>query len=274
MMNQVSLFSASNLEAQRDRYRLTQDLRHALINRELVMYYQPVFDCRQRRMVSAEALLRWNHPKRGLLSPATFIPLAEQSNLINEIGRWTIRTVCDQARAWLDNSITDFKVAVNLSARQFNDSSLVDFTRQALFDSRIGPAVLEIELTETAAMADFQYTLRMFTKLRELGVSVAIDDFGMGYSNLSYLSRLPFDRLKIDRTFVRHVADNANHSSICKALITLAEGLGLEVTAEGTETREEVETLVGYGCYKFQGYYFSRPQPADELSARLHGVID
>jgi EAL domain-containing protein (putative c-di-GMP-specific phosphodiesterase class I) len=252
-----------------DRLRLEQELRRALAAEEFVLHFQPVIDLTAGQAVGAEALIRWQHPERGLLAPAQFIPAAEATGLIEPIGLWVIRRACAQLHRWNASGLTGLKLAVNLSARQFRDHGLVRHIDEALRDARIAADQLEIELTETAAMADHEHTRSMFRRLRELGVSIAIDDFGTGFASMSQLRQLPFDKLKIDREFVANVAAMRGSQAICEALISLAGGLGLAVLAEGTETAEEVFYLRSRGCRLYQGYFFSRPVPPAEFHAGL-----
>jgi EAL domain-containing protein (putative c-di-GMP-specific phosphodiesterase class I) len=264
----IAFFSPQALDGLRERYSLEHDLRYALARNELLLHYQPVIDTHKKKVVGAEALIRWQHPVRGLVSPNLFIPLAEAHGMIDEIGRWTLRTACRQIRLWHDSGEA-LKIAVNISAHQFNDISLIDYIRATLRETGIEPGRLEIELTETAAMADAGYSQQIFTQLRDLGITVAIDDFGTGYSSLSYLTKLPFDRLKIDREFVHRVACNRAHLAICKALIALAQSLNLEILAEGAETFQDVQKLIEQGCHTFQGFYFSKPLTSEDFIAAL-----
>jgi EAL domain-containing protein (putative c-di-GMP-specific phosphodiesterase class I) len=256
-----AFFSPSTRALRRERFMLEHELRRAVAEEQLLLHYQPVVDLAVGRVVGAEALVRWRHPERGLVPPGHFIPLAESSALIDEIGLWVLRTACAEARGWQRGGLPQVKVAVNLSVRQLHDRRLVREVADALAASGLRPGCLELELTETAAMEDGRRTLQAFSELRELGVKLAIDDFGAGYSNLTYLRNLPFDRLKIDREFVSGVADHRTSRAICRALIALASGLGIEVLGEGVETLDELRTLQSEGCTVFQGFFFARPLP-------------
>ncbi len=263
------LHSAAATRAARSRFELEHDLRRALPEGQLDLHYQPIVDLADHSVVGAEALLRWQHPRRGMVSPAEFIPLAESTDLIQPIGQWVLSRACMQIREWSDTEFGDIRLAVNLSARQFLDKDLVPHVRDAIEAAGISPDRLEIELTETAAMADHAHTRRVFTALRDLGVGIALDDFGTGYASMSYLRKLPFNKLKIDREFVHHVDRSGESQAICDALIVLSRGLGINVLAEGAEREEEVRHLLSRGCTTFQGYYFARPVAAAELPAAV-----
>ena len=269
---QVGFHSSASRRASLDRLLLEQDLRRALAMDEFTLHYQPIVDLSLGRVTGAEALIRWQHPERGMVPPMQFIGVAEQSGLIDPIGLWVIRQACRQAKEWADAGLPYMKVAVNLSARQFLDPRLVDSIRDAIGTAGIAANQLEIELTETAAMADAAHTSAIFGKLRDLGVRIAIDDFGTGYASLSYLRKLPFDKLKIDREFVSNVQSTRDSQAICGALVTLADGLGLEVLAEGTETEAEVAYLRERGCHLYQGYFFSRPLPPAAFQSALGAI--
>lgn len=264
----LSFYSAQSSEAAKERFSLEKDLRHAIEREQFMLNYQPVVDLGARKLVGAEALLRWKHPTLGMVSPAEFVPLLEQSGLIDEVGVWVLNTACRQARAWQDAGLADLKMAVNLSARQFRDPALKTTIVRTLERHRLAPAALEVELTETAAMEDAARTRQTVEDLRQIGVSVAIDDFGAGYSSLSYLKNLPFSKLKIDREFVSKVDERRDSQAICRALIELARGLGIKVLAEGTESQQEVEALRSMGCEMFQGYFFGRPMSGEEFVAK------
>ncbi|MCP9626933.1 EAL domain-containing protein [Rhodopseudomonas palustris] len=265
------LHSAAATRAAQSRFELEHDLRRALPEGQLDLHYQPIVDLADQRVIGAEALLRWRHPERGMVSPGEFIPIAEATDLIQPIGLWVLSRACMQIRDWSQSELGDIRLAVNLSARQFLDKDLVPHVRDAIDAAGISPDRLEIELTETAAMADHAHTRRVFTAFRDLGVGIALDDFGTGYASMSYLRKLPFNKLKIDREFVSNVDTLGESQAICDALIALSRGLGINVLAEGAEREEEVRHLLSRGCSTFQGYYFSRPVPADEL-ARAVGI--
>jgi EAL domain-containing protein (putative c-di-GMP-specific phosphodiesterase class I) len=244
---------------------MEQGLRQAIGREQLLMHYQPVVDLSLGKVIGAEALLRWRHPKLGLVPPTEFIPILEESGMMEEVGLWVLNTACREVAAWEDSGLKGLKMAVNLSARQLVDPNLNAVILRTLERHRLAPKSLELELTETAAMEDAERTRALFGDLLDMGVSVAIDDFGSGYSSLSYLKKLPFSKLKIDREFVTDVDSRPDSQAICRALVELARGLGIAVLAEGVETRAEVETLTALGCSIFQGFYFARPLPAADF---------
>lgn len=249
-------------EEARERFTIQQGLRLAIDRQELELHFQPVVDVSKGLLVGAEALLRWRHPQIGLVGPARFIPILEDSDLTREIGLWVLNNACREARRWRDDGLGELSMALNFSARQLRDADLATVVERTLRRHQLPPEVLEIELTETAAAEDADTTRMLFGALRNLGVRIAIDDFGSGYSSLSYLKNLPFDKLKIDREFVCDVHLRRDSQAICRSLVELSRGLGIAILAEGVEKLEEVETLERLGCAMFQGFYFSRPLPA------------
>jgi EAL domain-containing protein (putative c-di-GMP-specific phosphodiesterase class I)/GGDEF domain-containing protein len=258
-------FSAEENANHLDTFALDRDLRTALDRSEFHLVYQPIVDFDAGRVVGAEALLRWDHPERGLVSPDVFLPIAEKSGLIDPIGTWILNEACRQLDDWSRTSLHDLKMSMNLSVRQFLRPNAGGLIRDALRAANISIEHLEVELTETTMIENHDRTREVLEEFRSMGVSTAIDDFGAGFSSLSYLKTLPFDRLKIDREFIRDVDQSSKSSAICHSLIVLATGLGIEVLAEGTETAHEVETMRMLGCSLFQGYYFSRPVPAAQF---------
>jgi diguanylate cyclase (GGDEF)-like protein len=252
-----------------DRLALETELRHAIELGQMVLHYQPKVDIATNRVRSAEALIRWRHPTRGLVPPNTFIPVAEESGLIVEIGEWVMREACQQVRRWLDAGMTPVRVAVNLSAKQFRHVDLAAVVRSALSDAHLEPGYLELELTESAVMDDAEKSAATLQLLSTMGVHISIDDFGTGYSSLSYLRRFPLDKLKIDRSFVRDLMQNPDDASIVKAIISLAHNLRLRVVAEGVETAGQLAFLRELGCDQYQGYYCSPAVPADDFAALL-----
>jgi EAL domain-containing protein (putative c-di-GMP-specific phosphodiesterase class I) len=214
---------------------------------------------------SAEALIRWVHPTRGVISPADFIPLAEECGLIGAIGGWVIREACRQARAWQNEGVPPLRVSVNLSASQFRDSGLVDSIRGALDDAGLEARYLEVELTESAVMSDPEKSIAVLEHLSAMGVLVSVDDFGTGYSSMSYLRRFPIDKLKIDRVFINEIVSRPEDASIVRAIVSLAHSLRLKVVAEGVETPAQLDFLKTAGCDEYQGYHFSRPLPAADF---------
>jgi EAL domain-containing protein (putative c-di-GMP-specific phosphodiesterase class I) len=222
-------------------------------------------DTRTGEVRSAEALIRWAHPTRGIVSPADFIPLAEECGLIGAIGAWVIREACRQARAWQIDGVPALRVSVNLSASQFRDAGLVDSIRSALEDAGLQARYLEVELTESAVMSDPEQSIAILEHLSAMGVLVSVDDFGTGYSSMSYLRRFPIDKLKIDRVFIDEIVSRPEDASIVRAIVSLAHSLRLKVVAEGVETPAQLEFLKTAGCDEYQGYHFSRPLPAAEF---------
>jgi EAL domain-containing protein (putative c-di-GMP-specific phosphodiesterase class I) len=249
-----------------------QDLRRAIAAGEFHLHLQPVIDLNLGRAVGAEALIRWQHPGRGLLLPREFMPVAEANGLIEAIGHWVVRTACARLNAWSTTGDDALGLAINLSARQFLDPKLTGIIVEALADAGVSPDRLEIELAETVAMRDRDVTARIFGHLRDRGIRVAIDDFGAGYSNMGYLRALPFDKLKIDRALVAGVDRASNLHAIASALITLARGLGVKVVAEGAEREEEARLLYEDGCNLFQGFYFGRPVAPDRFQDLISDI--
>ncbi len=254
----------------RDRLALEQALREAIEAEAFELHYQPKQMLKDGTIHSVEALLRWRHPERGQISPAQFIPVAEDSGLIVPLGSWVLRAACAEARRWQDAGIGPVRVAVNLSAEQIRRQDVVATVRAALEDTGLPPALLELELTESLLVRDADHALRMMTELRSLGVQLALDDFGTGYSSLAYLQRFPFDTLKIDRGFVADLSDSGSSLRIVEAVVRLAHGLGLRVVAEGVETEAQMAILRRVGCDEIQGYLLSPPVDAVRI-ARILG---
>jgi diguanylate cyclase (GGDEF)-like protein len=252
-----------------ERLELENDLRHAGERKEFEVFYQPQVDLTSGCIVGMEALIRWHHPLRGLISPAEFIPLAEESSLIVPIGEWVLRTACAQTKGWHDAGFAELTVAVNVSARQFHGGDLPALVRQVLDETGLTPARLELEVTESVAMRDVELTVATLNELREIGVRLSIDDFGTGYSSMSYLKRFPISKLKIDQSFVRDMAADAEDAAIASAVVSLGHSLRLKVIAEGVETGAQRTLLAGYQCDEAQGYLFSRPLPAEEFTRLL-----
>ena len=237
------------------------ELRQAIMCGQFELYYQPVVNLRDGTVTGCEALLRWNHPERGLIMPAEFILLAEETGLINHLGEWALRTACTEAMTWPD----DIKIAVNVSPVQFKNQTLPLTVISALAASGLPARRLELEITETAIIHDEEGTLDKISQLRELGVQIALDDFGTGYSSLSYLHRLPFDKIKIDQSFIKNVADNDHSVAIVQAITLVAKARNVITVAEGVETEQQRELLHTLGCSEMQGYLFSRPVPVQDL---------
>jgi diguanylate cyclase (GGDEF)-like protein len=242
-------------------------LRGALDRNELVLHYQPKIDIVTGQVSGIEALLRWAHPKRGLIPPAEFMPMLEETGLIVRAGDWVVSTVCRQLSEWRRAGVKAVPVAINLSARQFLAPDLGPAIRGALEEHALDPELLEIEITESSIMADTEEAIRTLEYLQLLGVKTAIDDFGTGYSSLGYLKRFPLRALKIDRTFVRDITTDADDATITQAVISMAHSLNLKVIAEGVESSAQLAFLMRYGCDEVQGYLFSRPVPPEECVA-------
>jgi diguanylate cyclase (GGDEF)-like protein len=272
--NNLFRFYSAEINARvKERISLEGKLRHAVENGELALYYQPQVDLRLGRVTGAEALLRWKHPDLGMVSPARFIPLAEETGLIVPIGEWVLREACRQTAAWQQDGVGDLCVAVNLSARQFHEQDIPAVARQALLDSGLEAHLLELEVTESMVMRNVNDAVATLFELKDTGMSLAMDDFGTGYSSLSYLKRFAIDKLKIDQSFVRDLATDPNDAAIANAIIALAHSLNLEVIAEGVETAEQLAFLQQNGCDAIQGYYFSKPLPAEEFATFLQSGV-
>ncbi|MHB8574324.1 MAG: putative bifunctional diguanylate cyclase/phosphodiesterase [Dehalococcoidia bacterium] len=253
-----------------ERHTLETELRQALAAGQLRLHYQPILCLASGRMVEVEALVRWQHPERGLLPPAVFIPLAEETGLIVPLGHWVLREACRQASRWrAEQPETPLVMSVNLSARQFQHLTLVEDVAAVLAETGLPPCRLKLEITESAVMVDAGHAVETLLQLKQMGVLLAIDDFGTGYSSLSYLKRFPVDTLKVDRSFVDGLASDPNDAAIVRSIVALAKSLNLAVTAEGIETREQLALLSELGCDQGQGYLFARPLPAADLTADL-----
>lgn len=251
------------------RLQLDKDLNSALSNNEFVLYFQPQLDLATMQIGSVEALIRWQHPQRGLLPPAEFIPLAEESGRITDIGRWVVQAACRQLAEWQDGPLGHLRIAVNLSGRELEDDALVDHLQDALVRHNVPADCLEVELTEEIFIANLERNLDQLSRLNKLGVHLAIDDFGVGYSSLAYLRDFPVDLLKIDRSFITQVTERHDDAVITRAVINLAHNLGIQVAAEGIETEAQLNFLKNHRCDLAQGYLISRPIPAADLETLL-----
>jgi EAL domain-containing protein (putative c-di-GMP-specific phosphodiesterase class I) len=256
-----------------ERMELERALRFAVERDELALHYQPQVDREGGRIVGVEALLRWQHPTLGLVSPARFIPVAEETGLIIPIGEWVLRTACAQAQAWHAGGHTGLCVAVNMSAKQFQQQDVPALVRDVLRCTRLPAQCLELELTESALMHDTDATVETMRQLKNLGVRLALDDFGTGYSSLSYLKRFPIDVLKIDQSFTFEVTSDEGAASITRAIIAMARSLNMTTVAEGVETRKQLEFLGALGCDVMQGFHISRPLPVDQITALLDAAL-
>jgi diguanylate cyclase (GGDEF)-like protein len=270
----AAIYSPELGENAQERFEIEKDMRHAIEAGEFHLYYQPKLDFGHGRMLGVEALIRWHHPKLGVLGPDRFIPIAEETNFIVPLGEWVIEQACKQARAWHDSKLPAFTIAVNLSAKQIADEALTQKLDAVLRRTGANPAMIELEITETAVMKNVEDAIRLLESLRGLGVKLSIDDFGTGYSSLSYLKRLPVDILKVDRAFVRDLPHNRDDLAITRAVIAMAHGLSMRVVAEGVEDSGQYEALRAEGCDEYQGYYCNAAMAGHELEAliRTHGL--
>jgi len=247
-------------------------LHHAIENKELVACYQAKVDTKTRKIVGAEALLHWNNPTLGTVSPAKFIPIAEQAGLILSLGKWILKEACIQTKKWHDNGFPDFAIAINLSSFQFKTGDITEQVAETIWENGLDPHTIELEITESAIMENIEKSLLMLKVLKTMGIKISIDDFGTGYSSLSQLRKFPVNYLKIDQSFTKdiHAKDkNSDDSQLVKNIIVMAKDMGIKVIAEGVETEDEFEFLKKEGCDLIQGYLFSKPIPADEFTQLL-----
>ncbi len=274
--NTYQFFTAKMNEAALERLILENQLRKALTNNELCVYYQPQIELKSGHLIGMEALLRWQHPELGLLSPTKFIPVAEEIGLIIDIGEWVLQTACQQNKAWQRAGFPPIRVSVNVSSRQFRPRNLLQIIKGSLIDSDLNPIYLELELTESLLMEesheDENSILAVLKNLRSMGIQIAMDDFGTGYSSLSYLKRFPITTLKIDRAFVQDICTDDDDAAIITAIIAMAHSLRLSIVAEGVETPEQIAFLQDKQCEIIQGYYFSPPVSVDEMTQILEKV--
>jgi diguanylate cyclase (GGDEF)-like protein len=262
--NNYQFYNGEMNSSARERLALESDLHRALERNEFTLHYQPKVDLLDGTIVGVEALIRWRHPERGLVSPAQFIPLAEETGLIIALGEWVLQSACAQIREWDDGGHTPVPVAVNISAKQFLQRDIAETVMRALQEHDVPAHLLELEITESTAMSNVEATSTTLRELKALGVHIAIDDFGTGYSSLSYLKRLPIDSLKIDRSFVTGLPGDQDDASIAQAVITMAHALRLKVVAEGVENKAQLDFMSANECDEMQGFYFSRPLPAED----------
>jgi diguanylate cyclase (GGDEF)-like protein/PAS domain S-box-containing protein len=269
--NAIQFFTEEMNHRIRERLRLENGLRVALGRGELFLVYQPQVDIRTGEVSGLEALLRWQHPEKGLVPPNDFIDVAESSGLIVPIGEWVLRTACQQARKWQDDGLRPVPVAVNVSAIQFRQPGFCRLVREVLDETGLDAKYLELELTEGLLLTNIDVMFTLIQELREMGVKLTIDDFGTGYSSLGYLRQFKVNRLKIDRSFVREVSVNADDAAITTAIINMAKALNLDVLAEGVESAEQLDFLREQQCYEIQGYYFSKPVAVERIAEQLQG---
>ena len=248
---------------------LSTNLYRAIEKNELELYYQPQLSCHNNQIMGVEALIRWRHPVMGLISPAKFIPIAEKTGLILPIGEWVLRTACQQNKKWQEQGLPKIRMGVNLSLRQFHNNDLLNLVEAVLKETKLAPQYLELEITETIAMKEKSYIINTLNAFRQIGVSIAIDDFGTEYSSLSYLKHLPVDRLKVAMQFIRGIGIDHKDEALAKGIIVLAKSIGMNVIAEGVETKEQLEFLKNHNCDEIQGYYFFKPLAEAEMTKLL-----
>lgn len=267
--SQYQFYSPGLTVQLQDRLRLENELYGALDRNEMQVYYQPLIDLHSGEITATEALLRWQHPTLGLITPDKFIPIAEANGFIMPLGEWVLQTACAQNQAWQLAGFSSLRISVNLSARQLQQPNLVDKIKQILADTGLQSTYLELEMTESALMVDIQQSILTLKQLRELGISLALDDFGTGYSSLSYLKQFPVNMLKIDQSFMQDVLSDTDSIAVTNAIIALSNSLDLKTTAEGVETQEQLDYLKTQGCDEGQGFYFSHPSPAETITQKL-----
>jgi EAL domain-containing protein (putative c-di-GMP-specific phosphodiesterase class I) len=267
--NQYSFFTLQLNQDTARRFTLENSLRMALTNNELYVLYQPQINIKKKQIYGFEALIRWQHPKLGLISPIEFIPIAESIGLINEIGEFVLQESIKHIKKWNKNFISMLSISVNISSRQFENSSLPDFINSLLEEYNCPTKYLKIEITESLLLQDSSHTLDQLKTLSNSGVLIALDDFGTGYSSLSYLKKFPINMVKIDQSFIRDLSKQTEDTTLVKTIISMANGLGMTTIAEGVETEEQLIFLETEGCYLIQGYYYSKPIDAKDIDTFL-----
>ncbi len=267
--NGFQYYAAEMNKATLERLLMESNLRRAVTERQFVLYYQPLIELGSGRIIGVEALIRWQHPEFGIILPDSFIPVAEDTGLINPIGDWVLGEACRQARRWIDAGVGPVRIAVNVSPVQFRQAGFVHMVAGALATSGLAAPWLELELTERTVMHDVEITLGTLSALSRMGIHLSLDDFGTGYSSLAYLKRFPVDKLKIDRSFICELAHDADDQAIASTIVSMGRNLRLQVLAEGIETAQQLALLRQMGCAQGQGYYFSRPVAADQLTEML-----
>nr|WP_272912673.1 bifunctional diguanylate cyclase/phosphodiesterase [Pseudomonas syringae] len=267
--NNYKFYNARMNESLTRRLQTETLLRGALERDEFILHFQPKVSLTDGRISGLEALLRWNHPEQGMISPADFIPILEDTGLIIPVGVWVIQKVCETLKSWEESNVRMVPIAINLSVRQLQVKGLAETVKHVVEAYGINPALLEFELTESMLMIDPESAVEILRDIKSYGISLSVDDFGTGYSSLAYLKRFPLDALKIDRAFIKDITSNHEDAAITRAVIVLAHELGLKVIAEGVETIDQLELLVAYGCDQMQGYLFSKPVISDECAAMI-----
>lgn len=258
----------SPLETEKNK-QIVPALWNAINNNELVLHYQPKLTLSDNKIVGVEALLRWNNPTLGLIDPVEFIPLTEETGLISHIGEWALREACRVNKAWQNQGYGHISVAVNISPKQFAQQSMPELISKILIETGLQPEYLELEITENAIMENIELATKKLTQIQRMGVRVAVDDFGTGYTSIKYLKHFPLHAIKIDQSFIKELPLNKNDAAITSAVIALAHKLGLTVIAEGVETSEQMAFLLEHNCDVIQGYYFAKPESEEELRQRL-----
>lgn len=267
--NKYSIYSKTISEEINKKIVIEQCLKDAITNNELHIHYQPQYDLKSGKIDFVEALLRWDSPVLGKVSPLTFIPIAEQTGLINEIGEWVNNTVCKQLREWIDKGLQIRGVAINISTIQLENNNFYDNLLKSIEDNNISPKSIEIEITENVVMNNIEDKVKLFAKLKEKGFNIALDDFGTGYSSLNYLKMLPISTLKIDKSFIDNMCVDCTEQEIIESIIRLATTLGVKVVVEGVETEEQYNILKTIGCDSIQGYFFYRPMLSEDIERVL-----
>jgi diguanylate cyclase (GGDEF)-like protein len=264
--NHYNFYEASMNREASSKMNVVQELRQALLANQIKLYYQPVIDAVTHKVVNVEALLRWQHPERGLLPASEFISIAEDHGIMKKLGEETLKTVFSQQGEWQRKGVPPTRIAINLSPREFTDSRFIEKVKRLLSENNISPALLEFEIVENLAMENIALAKDRFKLLRKMGITIAIDDFGIGYSSLGYLKDLPIDVLKIDQSFIKHSMTNSQNQAIIKAIVALGHSLHMKVVAEGVESEDQLHLLRELGCDGMQGYYIARPMPAEKLA--------
>lgn len=262
--NTFAFYESQMNETVLEQFQLIGDLRRSIEKNELSLVYQPQIDVKKKKVTGSEALLRWINTERGAISPAKFIPLAERKGLITPIGEWVLRNACNQFVEWQGHGLDNLNLAINISGAQFHDKRLLPLIKN-IFYNRVDTSLIELEITESAFVDDVDLAIKTMKNLKNMGFKLAIDDFGTGFSSLSYLKKFPIDKLKIDKSFVDHILDEPGDRAIIKSIITLAENLELKVIAEGVESKNQQDFLLGLGCSLVQGYYYSKPLPSTDF---------
>jgi len=267
--NQYAFYTQSLGDTLYEELTLENDMRSALVNNEFQLYFQPQIEMHSKKVIGLEALIRWQHPEKGLIPPFKFIPIAEHSRMIISLGDWILTHACIQAHQWYTEGIFDGKISVNVSGVQMEHGNILESIHKALYISKLPARMLELEITESILMTNPEHWISILEQIKQLGISIAIDDFGTGYSSLAYLRHFSLDKLKIDKSFVDDLPENEDARSIAKTIIALAKSLGLQTLAEGIETKEQETYLKSIGCTYAQGYLYAKPLFSEELEEFL-----